>query len=83
MEVDINILKDGHKEVVDIMDYDEVYEEIHPYLSDPGPIKEFLDKYKDIKIEEIIEKVNDVIADSDAILKTDYRILLNALLKRH
>lgn len=63
------------------MIYDEIYEEIQPYLANPQSIKEFLDKNKEKKIEELIENVNRMILDSNSVLKTDFRIFLNALLK--
>ena len=64
------------------MSIEEVYEKILPYLSDPKSIKEFLDENKEANVDEIIEDINKLIAESSVPLKTDLRILLNALLKR-
>ena len=64
------------------MSYDEIYEEISPYLSDPKGIREFLDKHKECSVDELIEKINELMADSNTPLRTDLRILLNAILKK-
>ncbi|MEE9150224.1 MAG: hypothetical protein V3U20_00115 [Thermoplasmata archaeon] len=64
------------------MSCDEVYEKIRPYLSDPKVIREFLDERKEKSVDEIIEDINKLMTESDMPLKTDLRILLNALLKR-
>jgi hypothetical protein len=63
------------------MNIDEVYEKILPYLSDPKSIKEFLDEHKGSNVEGLIEEINRLIEKSDVPLKTDLRILLNALEK--
>lgn len=63
------------------MSIEEVYEKILPYLSDPKGIKEFLDEHKGANVEEFIEEINRLIAESSVPLKTDLRILLNALQK--
>jgi hypothetical protein len=63
------------------MGIEEVYEKILPYLSDPKGIKEFLDENKESSVEELIEKINRLIVESSVPLKTDLRILLNALQK--
>ena len=63
------------------MSIEEVYEKILPYLSDPKSIKEFLDENKESSVEELIEKINRLIVESSVPLKTDLRILLNALQK--
>ena len=63
------------------MSIEEVYEKILPYLSDPKSIKEFLDENKESSIGELIEKINRLIVESSVPLKTDLRILLNALQK--
>ena len=65
------------------MSIDEAYEEVQPYLSDPKGIKEILDRHKAGNINELIEEINKLMAESDIPLKTDLRILLNALLKRY
>lgn len=64
------------------MSYDKIYEEILPYLSDPKSIKDFLDSHMESSVEEMIEEINKLMAESVVPLKTDLRILLNALLKR-
>lgn len=63
------------------MGYDEVYEEIRPYLSDPEGIREFLNGHNKRTLDELIEDINKLMAHTDTPLKTDYRILLNALLR--
>jgi hypothetical protein len=68
-------------EVVNIMNYEKIYEKILPYLSDPKSIKEFLDEHKGSNGEGLIEEINRLIEKSDVPLKTDLRILLNALEK--
>lgn len=70
------------REVANKMGTDEIYDEILPYLSDPKSIKEFLDTHKESSVEEMIEDINKLMEESDVPLKTDLRILLNALLKR-
>ncbi len=64
------------------MNCDEVFEKIRPYLSDPKAIREFLDERKEKSVDKLIEDINKLMVDSDMPLKTDLRILLNALLKR-
>jgi hypothetical protein len=64
------------------MDLEEVYEEILPYLSNPKEIKDFLDGHKESSLEDIIKDINVKIGGMEASLKTDFRILLNALGKQ-
>jgi hypothetical protein len=58
----------------------EVYEEVLPYLSDPKTVWEFLEENKEGSREEIIRVIEMNITDSEGTLKTDLRILLNALM---
>ena len=64
-----------------IMNIEEVYEEVLPYLSNPKEVKDFLDEHKERHLEEIIMDINSKIDGMEASLKTDFRILLNALEK--
>lgn len=70
------------REVEYIMINDEIYEKILPYLSEPKSIKEFLDGHKDSSVEEMIQEIDKLMGETGIPLKTDLRILLNALLKR-
>jgi len=63
------------------MSYDDVYEKVLPYLSDPKKVKEFLDKHRESSVDELVGKINQLMTESDTSLKTDFRILLNALSK--
>lgn len=63
------------------MNLEEVYEEVLPYLSNPNEVKDFLDEYKESSLEEVIMHINKKIGGMEASLKTDFRILLNALEK--
>jgi hypothetical protein len=63
------------------MTLEEVYEEVLPYLSNPNDIKDFLEGHKESSIEEVIRDISGKIGDMEAGLKTDFRILLNALEK--
>ena len=63
------------------MNVEEVYEEVLPYLSDPREIKEFLERHKESSLEDIIQHIREKMGDSEVGLKTDFRILLNALEK--
>lgn len=63
------------------MNLEEVYEEVLPYLSNPKEVKDFLDGHNDHSFEEIIKDINQKIGGMEAGLKTDFRILLNALEK--
>jgi hypothetical protein len=63
------------------MNLEEVYEEVLPYLSNPKEVKDFLDGHKESSLEEIIKDINAKIVEMEAGLKTDFRILLNALEK--
>jgi hypothetical protein len=62
--------------------YEDVIEEILPYLSDPGSIREFLNSHRENSIEMVIEDINNLLVEADVPFKTDLRILLNAILKR-
>jgi len=64
------------------MNLEEVYEEILPYLSNPKNVKDFLDEHKEHNLEEIIKDINKKIGGMEASLKTDFRILMNALEKQ-
>ncbi len=66
---------------VAVMNLEELFEEILPYLSDPQTIREFLNLHKKSNREELIEAIDKQIAESDVSLKTDLRILLNAISK--
>ncbi len=70
------------KEGTIINNLDEVYEEILPYLADPKGVKKFLDKNIERSGEELIADVNRLVTESNTPQKTDFRILLNALMKR-
>ena len=61
------------------MNLEEVYEEVLPYLSNPKEVKDFLDGYNGHALEDIIKDINVKIVGMEASLKTDFRILLNAL----
>ena len=63
------------------MNLEEVYEEVLPYLSNPREIKDFLDVHKESSLEEIIKDIDKKNEGTEASLKTDFRILLNALEK--
>ena len=63
------------------MDQDEIYRSILPYLSKPKEIEEFLEKHRGKPLEDIIHAVNEAVEGSKTPLSTDYKILLNALLK--
>lgn len=65
------------------MSFDDVYEKILPYLSDPQGIRKFLDGHKGRSIDELVEEINKLMVKANAPLKTDFRILLNALLKHY
>ena len=62
------------------MNLNEIFEEIAPYLSDSKSIREFLDERKEKHVDELIEDINKLMTESDIPLKTDLKILLNALL---
>ena len=64
------------------MNIEEVYEEVLPYLSNPKEVKDFLDEHKEHNLEEIIKDINEKTGGMEASLKTDFRILLNAVGKR-
>jgi hypothetical protein len=64
------------------MDIKEVYEEVLPYLSDPKAIWEFLELNKDGTLSEIIMVIEETLPGSESSLKTDLRILLNAISKQ-
>ncbi len=64
------------------MNFEEVYEEILPYLSNPKEVKDFLDGHQESSLEDIIKDINVKIGGMEASLKTDFRILLNAIGKR-
>ena len=64
------------------MEIKEVYDEILPYLSDPKVVWEFLEKNKGGSREEIIWVIELNLPSSEGSLKTDLRILLNALMKQ-
>jgi hypothetical protein len=64
-----------------MVDYNKIYEEILPYLSDPHSIRDLLDEHKDASVDSLIADVNKTMATSEAFMKTDLRILLNALEK--
>ena len=64
------------------MDIEKVYEEVLPYLSDPKAIKEFLDMNKEGSEEDIVDVIEETLPISEGSLKTDLRILLNAILKQ-
>lgn len=64
-----------------IMNLEQIYEKVLPYLSNPKEIKDFLDGHKEHSLEEIIKDINAKIGGMEAGLKTDFRILLNALEK--
>ena len=64
------------------MNLEEVYEEVLPYLSNPKEVKDFLEEHKGHGLEEIIRDLNAKIGEMEASLKTDFRILLNALEKQ-
>ena len=70
------------REVENIMINDEIYEKILPYLSEPKSIKEFLDRHKDSSVEEMIQEIDKLMGETGIPLKTDLKILLNALQKR-
>lgn len=63
------------------MNLEEVYEEVLPYLSNPKEVKDFLDEHKEHGLEEIIKDINKKSGEMETSLKTDFRILLNALEK--
>ena len=63
------------------MDLQQVYEEVLPYLSNPRAVEDFLDGHKESNLEEIIKDINQKIGGMESSLKTDFRILLNALEK--
>lgn len=63
------------------MDLEEVYEEVLPYLTNPREIKDFLNERNELALEYIIKDINEKIAGVEPGLKTDFRILLNALEK--
>ena len=63
------------------MNPEEVYEEVLPYLSNPKKIKDFLDGHKDHALEDVIKDINEKIGRMEPGLRTDFRILLNALEK--
>ncbi len=64
------------------MDIKEVYEEVLPYLSDPKAVWEFLKENKEGSMEEIIRVIETNLASAEGSLKTDLRILLNALMRQ-
>ncbi len=61
------------------MNIDELYEKVLPYLSNPKAIRDFLDTHKESSEEELIKEIYSQISESETLLKTDLRILLNAL----
>jgi len=63
------------------MNLEEIYQEVLPYLSNPKEVEDFLDSHKESSPEEIIKDINQKIGGMEASLKTDFRILLNALEK--
>jgi hypothetical protein len=65
------------------MNIDELYEKVLPYLSNPKAIRDFLDTYKESSNEDLIKEINRQLSETEALLKTDLRILLNALSKGH
>jgi hypothetical protein len=72
----------GKMEGTTIINIDEVYEEILPYLADPKSMKQFLDKNTGRSGEELIAEVSRLMEEADVPQETDFRILLNALMKR-
>jgi hypothetical protein len=64
------------------MEIKEIYDEILPYLSDPRTIWEFMEKNREGSREEIITVIEMNLPSSEGSLKTDLRILLNALMKK-
>ncbi|UCE73563.1 MAG: hypothetical protein JSV56_11125 [Methanomassiliicoccales archaeon] len=64
------------------MEFEKLYNEILPYISDPKALKKFLDKHKNKGREELIEEINRIIPESTTSFQTDLRILQNALSKR-
>ena len=65
------------------MNIDELYEKVLPYLSDPKAIRDFLEAHKEKSDGDLIKEINRHLSESEALLKTDLRILLNALSKDH
>jgi hypothetical protein len=65
------------------MNIDGLYEKVLPYLSNPKAIRDFLDAHKESSEEDLIKEINRQLSESEALLKTDLRILLNALSKSH
>lgn len=63
------------------MNIEEVYEGVLPYLSSPKEVRDFLEGHRESPLEEIIQALNQKMGELDAGLKTDFRILLNALEK--
>ena len=63
------------------MSLEEVYEEVLPYLSNPKEVKDFLDEHKESRLEDVIKDINGKIGGMETSLKTDFRILINALEK--
>ncbi len=63
------------------MDQEQIYRSIFPYLSTPKEIEEFLEKHKGKSLQEMIDLVNKALESFKAPISTDYKILLNALLK--
>ena len=63
------------------MDINLVFEEVLPYISDPIAIKEFIENNHGKDVNELMDEINRILPESEGALKTDLRILLNALLK--
>ena len=61
------------------MNMEQIYEEVLPYLSNPRIVRDFLDGHKEHGLEEVIRDINQQIGGMGASLRTDFRILLNAL----
>jgi hypothetical protein len=64
-----------------LIDLEELYSKVMPYISDPLIIKEFLDDFNHNEIEkkELVEAVEKRLIDSQGTIRTDFRIILNTI----
>ena len=56
-----------------------IYNKIAPYLSDPEPIRELLEKNSTLSRERMIALIESKLESANQIMLTDLRILLNAI----
>jgi hypothetical protein len=61
------------------LDVDSIYSKIAPYLERPEFIKQFLDTHSEKTKEELIKIIESELNETDAIQRTDLRILLNSI----